>query len=60
MTGDTTSGFKTASPRPTKMEELRTFLFLTVFLVPFLAVRFVGGYGFLIWISQILLGPPTG
>ena len=39
--------------------ELRTFLFLTVFLAPILSVMIVGGYGFIIWMVQIVYGPPT-
>lgn len=38
--------------------EKNTFLFLTIFLAPILSVIIVGSYGFMIWISQILLGPP--
>ena len=39
--------------------ELRTFLFLTVFLAPILSVMIVGGYGFIIWMIQIVYGPPS-
>lgn len=38
--------------------ELRLFIFLVVFLFPILAVAVVGGYGFIIWMSQLFLGPP--
>ncbi|MFO7993154.1 MAG: periplasmic nitrate reductase, NapE protein [Marinobacter sp.] len=38
--------------------ELRLFVFLIVFLFPTLSVAVVGGYGFIVWISQILMGPP--
>ncbi|WNC67787.1 periplasmic nitrate reductase, NapE protein [Thalassotalea nanhaiensis] len=41
-----------------KKDERNTFLFLTVFLAPILAVAIVGGLGFAIWISQLILGPP--
>ena len=41
-----------------KKDELNTFLFLTVFLAPFLAVAIVGVLGFSIWFSQLLTGPP--
>lgn len=41
-----------------KQEELKTFLLLTVVLAPVLSVMVVGGYGLMIWISQILIGPP--
>lgn len=39
--------------------ERNTFVFLTVFLAPILSVILVGGLGFMIWISQIIFGPPT-
>lgn len=39
--------------------ELYTFLFLTIFLAPILSVAIVGSYGFIIWMSQIIFGPPT-
>lgn len=41
-----------------KNEERNAFLFLTVVLFPVLSVALVGGYGFAIWISQLLMGPP--
>lgn len=41
-----------------KKDELKAFLFLTVILAPALAVAIVGSYGFSVWISQILTGPP--
>jgi nitrate reductase NapE len=43
---------------PERRRELLAFLFLTVVLAPVLAVAIVGGYGFLIWIFQMLYGPP--
>jgi nitrate reductase NapE len=48
----------TPSGRSRRRSETLTFLLLTIFLAPFLAVAFVGGYGFLIWIYQIFTGPP--
>ncbi len=41
-----------------KGKELRVFLFLTVVLFPVLSIAFMGGYGFIIWMSQIIYGPP--
>lgn len=41
-----------------RRRDLIAFLFLTVFLAPFLAVAVVGGFGFLIWIFQMIAGPP--
>ena len=43
-----------------KTNELKGFLFLTVFLAPVVSVALVGGYGLAIWIYQILSGPPSG
>jgi nitrate reductase NapE len=44
--------------RASKREELSAFLILAVVIWPIIAVGIVGGYGFLIWMSQIVLGPP--
>lgn len=35
-----------------------TFAVLAFGIWPFLAICFVGGYGFLVWFYQILAGPP--
>lgn len=47
------------APNQRKRYESMAFVFLTVVLAPVLAVAAVGGYGFLIWIFQIIFGPPT-
>ncbi len=48
-------------PEPsTYQEELRTFLFLTIVTAPILAVAFVGGYGFLVWMYQLFTGDLPG
>ena len=44
----------------TKAEERRVFVLLAVVLFPVLSVAVVGGYGFLVWMYQIVTGPPTG
>ena len=41
-----------------KRRELTVFLFTTLVLIPGAAVAVVGGYGFLVWISQMIFGPP--
>ena len=51
--GDDTTG----RPRRRRMEVF-AFLFLTVVLMPALAVATVGGYGLAVWIYQIVAGPP--
>ena len=42
----------------TKAQELRSFLFLSVVMAPVLAVIFVSGYGFAVWMYQLVVGPP--
>ena len=42
----------------TKADERRAFWFLTLFAAPILAVLIVGGYGLVVWIYQMLTGPP--
>jgi periplasmic nitrate reductase NapE len=41
-----------------KRREWLLFLFLTVVLAPTVAVAVVGGYGFLVWMYQLIAGPP--
>ena len=43
-----------------KRRELRAFLFLTIVLAPVLSAVIVGGYGFLVWMVQLVAGPPGG
>lgn len=43
-----------------KRDERRAFLILAVLLAPALAVAIVGGWGFAVWMSQMVFGPPTG
>ena len=42
----------------TKTEELVAFLVLAVLIWPVVAVGVVGGYGFLVWMYQMIFGPP--
>ena len=42
----------------TKSQELRGFLLLTAVLAPALAGVIVTGYGFLVWMYQLVAGPP--
>ncbi|MDX1401119.1 MAG: periplasmic nitrate reductase, NapE protein [Kiloniellales bacterium] len=39
--------------------ELAAFLFVTVCVAPIVTVAIVAGYGFFIWIYQLLAGPPV-
>ena len=42
-----------------KRRELAVFLFLTLVLAPLIAVMVVAGYGFVVWMYQIIAGPPS-
>jgi len=42
----------------TKKDEIKMFLFITVILFPILTVMLIGGYGFAVWILQMVYGPP--
>ncbi|WP_085558103.1 periplasmic nitrate reductase, NapE protein [Azospirillum agricola] len=62
------NGFSTVSRLPpggalppdprAKRREIAMFLVLAVLIWPVLSVAVVGGYGFLVWMSQLILGPP--
>jgi nitrate reductase NapE len=51
-------GVNDPPPRPSKAMELRAFLLLAVVMAPVLAVIIVAGYGFLVWMFQLVAGPP--
>jgi nitrate reductase NapE len=42
----------------TRKRELLAFLVLAFGIWPIVAVGVVGGYGFLVWMYQIVFGPP--
>ena len=42
----------------THREELRSVLFLAFVMAPIVAVAVVSGYGFLVWMFQLVAGPP--
>lgn len=43
---------------PTRAQELRSFLFLSVVMAPVIAGAVVAGFGFLVWMVQLVAGPP--
>lgn len=49
---------ETGPPASTKRDEIIAFVVLAVLIWPVLAVIFVGGYGFLVWMYQMAFGPP--
>lgn len=46
------------TPDADKPSELKAFLFLTVVMAPVLAGIVIGSYGLMVWIYQLLAGPP--
>ena len=46
--------------RYSRNQELRSFLFLTVVMAPVLTGMIIAGFGFLVWMLQVINGPPTG
>ena len=47
-----------APPKAARRRELLAFLALAFGIWPIVAVGVVGGYGFLVWMYQIVFGPP--
>ena len=45
--------------KSSKKTEWITLLFVTLVLFPGLAVAIVGGYGLLVWVLQLINGPPV-
>jgi nitrate reductase NapE len=43
---------------PSRRAELVGFVLLAVVIWPAIAVAVVGGYGFLVWMFQLIYGPP--
>ncbi|WP_117196442.1 periplasmic nitrate reductase, NapE protein [Rhizobium terrae] len=58
MSDFSTSRNKVGSPRGKRTREFVTFLVLAFGIWPIFAVGVVGGYGFLVWMFQIITGPP--
>jgi nitrate reductase NapE len=46
------------SGRVSRRAELLVFAIIAAFIWPVAAVGVVGGYGFLVWMTQLILGPP--
>lgn len=59
MTQDTGQPAGTSLPRKAaRRRELLAFLVLAFGIWPIVSVGVVGGYGFLVWMYQIVFGPP--
>ena len=46
------------SARTGRRAELFVFAIIAAFIWPVVAVGVVGGYGFIIWMTQLIVGPP--
>ncbi|CAH0532234.1 hypothetical protein VST7929_00045 [Vibrio stylophorae] len=44
--------------KSTKCREWGTFLLITVVVIPILTVGLIGAYGFVVWMLQLIYGPP--
>jgi nitrate reductase NapE len=51
-------GSKEPSAGASRREEILVFSIIAAMVWPIVAVMIVGGMGFIIWMSQIILGPP--
>lgn len=52
------SRFKATADTGAKRREITMFLVLAFAIWPILAVAVVGGYGFIVWMYQMVMGPP--
>jgi nitrate reductase NapE len=52
------SGSEKTEDTARRWDEIAAFVVLAVLIWPVLAVAVVGGYGFLVWMSQLVFGPP--
>lgn len=50
--------YREGAGTPSRRTEILTFLVLAFGIWPLVAVVVVGGYGFLVWMWQIVFGPP--
>ncbi len=50
---------ETSETQDRSKKELLVFLFLTVVLAPVVSIAFMGSYGFIVWMYQLLVGPPV-
>lgn len=58
MTQDSQQALSHTEPAKARRRELLAFLVLAFGIWPIVAVGVVGGYGFLVWMYQIVFGPP--
>ncbi|WP_425467433.1 periplasmic nitrate reductase, NapE protein [Peteryoungia ipomoeae] len=55
---ENTTALSASDRRLRRRSELATFFILAFGIWPILAVAAVGGFGFIVWMYQIIAGPP--
>ncbi|WP_420710181.1 periplasmic nitrate reductase, NapE protein [Rhizobium sp. 'Codium 1'] len=55
---ETTIPLSASDRRVRRRSEIVTFFILAFGIWPILAVAAVGGFGFMVWMYQIIVGPP--
>lgn len=58
MTEFSTENLPAKAPKSRRRSEMLAFLVLAFGIWPVVAVGVVGGYGFMVWMYQIVFGPP--
>lgn len=58
MTEFSTENLPAQAPKSRRRSEMLAFLVLAFGIWPVVAVGVVGGYGFMVWMYQIVFGPP--
>jgi nitrate reductase NapE len=58
MAAATESRHRPAEALPSRRQELFMFALLAILIWPVIAVGVVGGYGFAVWMWQLIFGPP--
>lgn len=56
---DPAARFPEPADATAKAAERKAFLFLTVVMAPLIAFLVVASYGLMVWIYQMVMGPPT-
>jgi nitrate reductase NapE len=56
---DPTHGSTPSKMSTSRLEEWRSFLFLSIVMAPVIAGAVIVTYGFAVWIFQMFAGPPT-
>ena len=56
--GTTDGASAVAGDAPSRKREILMFIVLAVLIWPFIAIGFVASWGFVVWMYQLVTGPP--